>query len=382
MPTDGGQEVGQNEEPKDRKQSEAVEEQSVWYDEVSTRPSTLPEITISMTNFAREEDARLLADIIRGFLSFYGKVMDLRGLDRVWVTYEYEVTLANLKRGFDTQNKLTPTNDEIGVGIAMTPAILVDGKPKSVMVLNAFHMMTLTQPENEELKAYYRQMVYTLAHECGHVHDLATKVRSFPEIWLQVRLDRYDALLFEPAEASWSEYIASRLSAFISPPELTAQYESTLCEQLEKGIPAIRSSLRQYRMHGNVSRVLSETSYVVKKILVYASYLFGQLHGLDQSFEEAAPTANSMLRSDPTILALLKRLESELRQLESSYGEWESFEVFEPVKKIVLELFATFGMEIESRGEARLYINIPFSEGTTPNLAEQLEFLASRRAEV
>jgi hypothetical protein len=39
-------------------------------------------------------------------------------------------------------------------------------------------------------------------------------------------------------------------------------------------------------------------------------------------------------------------------------------------------------MEIESRGEARLYINIPFSEGTTPNLDEQLEFLASRRAEV
>jgi hypothetical protein len=69
MPSDGGQEVGQNEEPKNRKQSEAVEEQSVWYDKVSTRPSTLPEITISMTNFAREEDARLLADIIRGLLT-------------------------------------------------------------------------------------------------------------------------------------------------------------------------------------------------------------------------------------------------------------------------------------------------------------------------
>lgn len=371
--------MSENEEPMEQEQKQ--DESNTWYDEVSSRPSTLSPITISMTNFAREEDARLLADIIRDFLSFYGKVMNLGGLDRVWVSYDYEGTLANLERGFDTQNRLTPTNDEIGVGIAMTPAILVDGKPKSVMVLNAFHMMALTQPENEELKPYYRQMVYTLAHECGHVHDLATKVRSFPEIWLQLKLDRYDGLLFEVAEACWSEYIASRLSAFMSPAELTGQYEGTLCEQLEKGMPAVFSQVRQYRMHGDVSRVLNETSYVVKKILVYASYLFGQLHGLGQSFEQAAPKAEEALQSNPEILALLVRLESELKQLETTYGSWESFDVFKPVKKIALELFATFGMEIESRGDAGLYVNIPLSERTTPNLAEQLEFLAGRRVE-
>jgi hypothetical protein len=371
--------MSESAEPNDSGHTEG--EQNAWYDEVSARPSTLPEITISMTNFAREEDARLLADIIRDFLSFYGKVMNLGDLDRVWVTYDYQGTLANLERGFDTQDKLTPTNDEIGVGIAMTPAILVDGLPKSVIVLNAFPMMVLTQPENEELKPYYRQMVYTLAHECGHVHDLAAKVRSFPEFWLRLKLNRYDALLFEVAEACWSEYIASRLSAFMSPVELTGQYESTLCEQFEKGVPAVRNALRQYRMHGDVARVLGETSYVLKKILVYAAYLFGQLHGLGQSFEEVTPKAKELLQSDPAILALLLRLESELKALESNYGSWESFDVFNPLKQIGLELYTVVGMEIESGGEAGIYINIPFSEETIPNFSEQLEFLARRSAE-
>lgn len=370
--------MSESAEQNDSEQTEG--ERNTWYDEVSARPSTLPEITISMTNFAREEDAQLLSEIIRDFLSFYGKVMNLGNLDRVWVTYDYEGTLASLERGFDTQDKLTPTNDEIGVGIAMTPAILVDERPKSVMVLNAFHMMALTQPDNEELKPYYRQMVYTLAHECGHVHDLAAKVRSFPEFWLKLRLNRYDALLFEVAEGCWSEYIASRLSAFMSPIELTGQYESTLCEQFEKGVPTARSALRQYRMHGDVPRVLSETSYVVKKILVYASYLFGQLHGLDQSFAEAAPKAKELLQSHPEVLALLLRLESDLSLLESSYGSWESFEVFDPLKQIGLELYKAFGLEIESRGDAGIYVNIPFSEATIPNLTEQLEFFARCRA--
>lgn len=370
--------MSESAEPNDSEQTEG--ERNTWYDEVSARPSTLPEITISMTNFAREEDARILADIIRGFLSFYGKVMNLGGLDRVWVTYDYQGTLANLERGFDTQDKLTPTNDEIGVGIAMTPAVLVDGRPKSVIVLNALHMMALTQPENEDLKPYYRQMAYTLAHECGHVHDLAAKVQSLPEFWLKLKLNRYDALLFEVAEACWSEYIASRLSAFMSPVELTGQYETTLCEQLEKGVPAVRNAIRQYRMHGDVPRVLSETSYVVKKILVYASYLFGQLHGLDQSLKEA-PKVKELLQSDPEILALLLRLESELSRLESTYTNWESFEVFDPLKQIALELYEAFGMEIESRGEAGLFVNIPLSEATVPNVGEQLEFLARRGAE-
>lgn len=366
-------------ESTERGQSQA-ESGNTWYEEVSARPSTLPDITFSFTNFAREEDERQLAGIIQGYLSFFGKLMDLSALSRVWVTHDYAGTLASLERGFDARSQLTPTNDAIGVGIAMTPAILVDGEPKSVIVLNALHMMALTQPDNEELRPYYRQMVYTLAHECGHVHDLGMKVASLPDTWLKCRLNPYDGLLFEIADACWSEYIASRLSAPVSPEELTSQYQSTMCEQLENGIPAIRGYLRQYRMHADVPQVLSECTYVVSKILTYASYLLGQLHGLGQSFDEAAPQAREALKKHSDILSLVEQLESELQSMHADYGSWPGFEVFEPLKKIAFDLFAVAGLKLEERGADGMSVRIPLTPETTPNLAEQFEFLARRGA--
>jgi len=366
------------EEPVVQKQ-DTEEPQNPWYEEVSARTTTLPEIMISLTGFAREEDAQNLGNIIRDFLVFYGKLMDLSGLTRVWVTYDYEGTLENLGRGFEVENKLAPTQDDIAVGIAMTPAILQDGTAKSVMVLNAFYLMVLAHPDSEELKSYYRRMLYTLAHECGHVHDLAVKIRSFPEQWLRMRLNRRDGVLFEVADACWSEYIASRLSAVMSSDDTTTDYEDIFCEQLEKGFPAMRGCLRQYRMHGDVTRVLSECSYVVKKVLVYASYLFGQLAGIGASFEEAAPKAKVLLESHPEVRAVVERLEAELETMHRTYGSWDGFDVFEPLKKVALDLFAVAGLHLEDRGEEGMYVNIPYTEDTLPNPEELAAYLASVR---
>lgn len=352
---------------------------NLWYEEVSARTTTLPEITISLTGFVQEEDAHNLGNIIREFLVFYGKLMDLSGLTRVWVTYDYEGTLANLERGFEAETKLAPTQDDIAVGIAMTPAVLQDGTAKSVMVLNAYHLMALAHPDNEELKPYYRRMMYTLAHECGHVHDLAAKVRSFPEQWLKLRLNRRDGRLFEVAEACWSEYIACRLSAVMSSDEITTDYENTFCEQLEKGVPAIRRYLRQYRMHKDLTRVLTECTYVVKKVLVYASYLFGQLAGTGASFHEAAPKANALLESHVEVRAVAQRLEAVMETMSKTYGSWDTFDVFEPLKKIVLDFFAVAGLHLEDRGETGMYVNIPITNDTLPSAEEQVAYLASRR---
>jgi len=297
----------------------------------------------------------------------------------VYVAYDYEGTLANLERGFETKNTLAPTQDDVAVGIAMTPAILQDGVLRSVIVLNAYHMLTLIHSDNEELKPYYRRMVYTLAHECGHVHDLGVKARSFPEQWLKARLNMHDGTLFEVAEGCWSEYIASRLSAIMSPHETTTDYENTFCEQLEKSVPAIQGFLRQYRMHGDVGRVLSECSYVVKKVLVYASYLFGQLDGIGASLQDGAPKAKALLEKHGQVEPLVKRLEAELESMNNVYENWDKLEVFEPLKKIALDLFAVAGLHLEDRGDEGMYVDIPYSEDTLPSAEEQAAYLANLR---
>jgi hypothetical protein len=57
--------------------------------------------------------------------------MNLSSLSRVWVSYDYENTLLSLNRGDEIQTKLTPTQDDVAVGIAMTPAIIENGAVKS-----------------------------------------------------------------------------------------------------------------------------------------------------------------------------------------------------------------------------------------------------------
>lgn len=301
--------------------------------------------------------------------------MDLSRLDRVLVTYDYKGALANLERGIESEEKIEPTEDAIAVGIAMTPTVIREGEVKSMMVLNAYHMMALVHPDDEELKPYYCQIVYTLAHECGHVHDLSVMMRCFPEQWLKLRFSRRDTTLFEIAEACWSEYIASRLSAVMSPDEITTGYENTFCEQLEKGIPAIRTFLRQYRMHGDVPRVLRECSYVIKKVLVYASYLLGQLAGLNQDLVSRAPRFTALFETYSNILPLVERLKDELETMHGTYGAWNNLAVFEPLKKIILDFYRVVGLELEDCNEQGMYVIIPLTEDTIPDLAEQLAFL-------
>jgi hypothetical protein len=358
----------------------AMDTADAWFQEITAREMTVPDVTISLVGFAQETDAQNLGNILRGFLIFFGKLMNLSSLSRVWVSYDYENTLLSLNRGTEIQTKLMPTQDDVAVGIAMTPAVIEDGAVKSVMVFNATYLMALTQPENEEIQPLYKRMLYLVAHECGHVHDLGMKVRSLPDTWLKVRLGRYDEALFEAAEGCWSEYIASRLSAFMSPTELTSDYETTFCDQVEKRLPAIRTSIRQYRMHADLTRVLSECSYVVKKVFLYTGYLLRQLDGCDMSFADSAPKAASLLVLYPELRRIVEETHRELQALYATYGEWTNLGVFAPLKKLVLQLYAWLGLELQDKGEQGMYVNIPMTPDTVPSIAEQIELSGPRRS--
>lgn len=346
-----------------------------WAQEISARQTTLPDVAIELVGFAKETDAQNLGNILRGYLTFFGKLMDLSSLSRVWVSYDYENTLMSLNRGDEIQTKLTPTQDDVAVGIAMTPAILEAGAVKCVMVFNAHYLNVLTQSDNQEIQPLYKQMLYFVAHECAHAHDVGMKVRSLPDSWLNLNQGSYDETLFRAAEGSWSEYIASRLSAFMSYPELTSDYETTFCDQVEKGLPAIRTSIRQYRMHGDLTRVLSECSYVVKKLLLYAGYLLGQLDGCDMSFGDSAAKTASLLVSYPELQRIVEQTHHELQALYAIYDHWTDLDVFAPLKKLVLELYAWVGLELRAHGEQDMNVIIPFTTDTTPSIDEQTEFM-------
>ena len=54
------------------------------------------------------------------------------------------------------------TNDEIAVGIAMTPTLLRDGEAMSVMVLNAAYMEVLAVEETPQNAALREHVIYSV----------------------------------------------------------------------------------------------------------------------------------------------------------------------------------------------------------------------------
>src|ERR1035438_2345964 len=144
-------------------------EQTAW-DEFMRRPTTTPNVTISLIGFASEDVAQKLADSVRDCLLIFGRILDLSALAQVYISYDYVGTLAALERGFDAQSVLKPTADEVALGIAMTPAVIRDGKRKFVIVLSAYHLIALATEETavedvDSLKELKAEMIYTLAHE-------------------------------------------------------------------------------------------------------------------------------------------------------------------------------------------------------------------------
>jgi len=104
-------------------------------EEFARRPSTMPPIGIDLSGYATEEFAKSVGETVNGWLDLLGKILNLKRLKQVVVSYNYNEALAAVDQGAPVSGPLKATNDEIAVGIAMTPTILRDGEAMSVMVL-------------------------------------------------------------------------------------------------------------------------------------------------------------------------------------------------------------------------------------------------------
>ena len=92
------------------------------------RPSTMPPIGVDLSGYATEEFARSVGEVINGWLRLFGKILNLKRLNHVVVSYNYSEALAAVDQGAPVSGLLKPTDDEIAVGIAMTPTVLRDGE--------------------------------------------------------------------------------------------------------------------------------------------------------------------------------------------------------------------------------------------------------------
>ena len=362
----------------DPNSSESSEKADSDFEAFLARSTTLPDVTITLIEFASEELANQLAGILRAHLSIFGRILDLSGLAQVYVSYDYRSTLATLERGFETNRPLSPTEDEVAVGIAMAPAVVREGKVKSVIVLSAPHFASLLPsqevPENGSKLDQLRDLVvHTLGHECGHVHDRELQARCFPEVLLKQSWSPAQDALVGTAFACWEEYIASRLSAPWGNEHTAPGFEDAFCSRLENAWSTMVRSIRLYRMHGDVPRVLAEVASQIRMVAMYGSYLVGHLAGLDQALETAAPNASALLKANQPFERFMKRLEKECDSLYSTHGSWADTKVFDTLTEAVHDLYKEVGLTFRET-ENGTCLDIPHRADTMPTLTEFGEF--------
>ena len=343
-------------------------------------PSTLPPIGVDLRGFPTEEQAKSVGEAINSWLYAFGKILNLKGLKQVIVAYDYDGALAGIDRGAAVSRPLTATNDGVAVGIAMTPTVLVEGEPKSVMVLNAAYMAIFALDDKPEHGAVRDQMIYTLAHECGHVHDLDVRASCLPEIILKKQLSFRDGILFAIASGCWDEYIACRLSAFIGKEAALRPLEDTFCTALERAKGRADAAIRQYRMHADVSRMTNEVAEEYKRVMVYASYMLGHIDGMEGAVGDLVPKALDVMERHPYFKPFFSKLHEDLRAMHTTYGEWKDLDVYEPLRQLADEFLRLGGIEIQERPDGAAYVNVPFSPETTPTMEEQTVFLSAKSA--
>jgi hypothetical protein len=199
---------------------------------------------------------------------------------------------------------------------------------------------------------------YTLAHECGHIHDLAMQDKAFPEIILQSHLSEREGILHEIAEACWSEYAACRLSANWAHANLTSDLEMTFCSHLEGLRVRGRAALLEYQVHKDIGRLLNYLRSQYRDAMKYASYLLGHLRGLDEQLAEAAPKAAALIQKKVFFKLVFARLESCLDSIWESYEEWTGFEVFSPLREIADEMLKVAGVTLETQANGGFYVHV------------------------
>jgi hypothetical protein len=322
--------------------------------EFLARPSTLPKFEADISGFQAEADALKVWEWVRGYLDVFGRDFNLERLHHLTIASDYSDALAKVERGIKSENVLTATRDEFAAGVAMAATILVDGIPKTHLLMSAEIVAPIADADHPA----HALARYILAHECAHIHDLAEQDKAFPNVILRREIPQREAILQGIADACWSEYAACRLSARWAHDAETSLLEDTFCSSLEGLRLRGRSALLQYQEDRDVGKLLLYISEQYGRVMKYAAYLLGHLRGSRQEISEAAPRAAALVEKKiffkPIFLELTKRLDA----MWDAYGKWIGFEVYDPLKELAEEMLEVAGLALETMPDGQLYVHV------------------------
>ena len=323
-------------------------------------PQSAPDsIPISVQCFDDAERAEQFGHLVGTATRELSRHIDLSTLDGITVAANYEQALLDLDRGYKTTHELTPS-EEHAIGVAMTPAVVRDGKIKSHIVLNASYATHLENVEHED----FNQALHLLAHECAHVEVTQRFNTAFPGTLLQrAPQDAHDAIRWQIILACWDEYAVTWISApFGRDP--TDGYEEVFIGALDKIKAQANELIKAYRLHRDINKVLFEVYGAYGDLMKFAAYHLGNLRGRGLVWQERTQTTNAL--KGHWFALYFERLDEALQTIAKNYGEWEDQKCFEALGDLADELAVHGGVRVTHLSNGELYIDIPFSAETMP----------------
>jgi hypothetical protein len=322
-----------------------------------SRPTSVPaNLNVRVVGI---EDMSEFTTMLTPLFTNMGRTLDLSSLDGVTFAIDYPTALKELDRGYASSHTLTPSGGRVA-GIAMTPTVIRDGQLKSHIVidLNVFVGM-LADGRGD-------RVVQLIAHECAHVEANAQFDRAFPNVLLRQQVNYRDGLRSQIFLACWDEYIACLRSApFGEDPR--ADYERTFLEYLGVARDEADTSITEYRLHSDVSRVICEVSEVYSNVMKYAAYYLGNEVGQGRDWRKSETVSAAL--DCHWFLPFFERLETALDAIAQNRGEWQDRSAFEAIADLGEDLMEDGGMCFydSPTHPGEIGVDLPLTPQTTPH---------------
>lgn len=323
-------------------------------------PQSAPDsIPINVQCFDDAERSKEFGHLVGSFIRELSRYIDLNSLDGITIAANYEQALLELDRGYETKHELTPS-EEHAIGVAMTPAVVRDGKIKSHIVLNASYATPLKNDAHED----FDQALHLLAHECAHVEVTQRFNAAFPGSLLQrAPQDAHDAIRWQIILACWDEYAVTWISAPIGR-DPTDGYEEVFIGALDKIKAQANELIKAYRLHRDINKVLFDVYGAYGDLMKFAAYHLGNLRGKDLALQDRPKTIKAL--EGHWFAPHLEKLDATLQNIAEDYGRWDDQECFEALGDLADELAVHGGMSVTHLGNGELHVDIPFTAETVP----------------
>lgn len=320
-------------------------------------PTTVPDNYCMSFRGFDNQGAKQFSEVLSVFVRELSRHIDLSSLDGVTVAHDYAQALSELDRGCQTSCNLTPSR-EMARGVAMTPAVMRDGKVRSHIVLDAEIMLPLADPESDG----FGLALHLLAHECAHVEVKHRFDRCFPGVVLQKKFeDAHKSVRWQVIDACWNEYIVTYIVASIGD-DPTEDYEETFLVALKETRSKANNFIKAFRDHRAVVQVAGEVYGAYGELMRYASYLLGTMAGKQLTLSDL-PKATAALEGH-WFSRFFEKLGRVQLAIAANYGKWDDLKIFEALGDLADEIVSDGGVILSYRQNGQLYANIPFSPET------------------